>query len=757
MGLFSSKKETSVATNVSRVIDDVSLPDSIKTGVLRAIMNDSSIPDNMMEDLVGGIGHKAERMYEYAKRSYTHGLPTGQVHGATQGKQQAQAVLEALEGAPVLINYCQFGPPNSLHIAWMKLIQDHGYDPETNQLANLSVVEKNPVFLVDMVIVIPEGLQDTYRPGALVQWGTPARAGVTPERLPSSDTLKALLSHTPPYIDSSAVTEYAKVSVLWEKAGTIVVGGEQMPGPEKVRLNFNIPLNGFDGDDDYFHIKYTVRGITKYWMYKVGSGVHPSLDDAFDDPDKVTGDFFPFAYFRYEKKSTNEDKSTDDYKTSKKLVKYLGMEYDQVADAINDNPDIKDVEQAMLVFAVPANSTNAVDQRYLYEFFDNWYDASAEQFTTGTEAAIQSFFVGNLDIVKSTILIQDKRFKMALNNGGMFKKRVAGKIGAVGSYENGVTTTFIQEEYGYGDGQIGTRQIPIKTHYYRYQIADALYDEIQIVNLKMVYYIFEKYTTTGDDVDDILLIPIARSITKEYSAKDRETLYARSLHYVFNSRIITVVKWYQSDFFQFLIMVVAVVISVVTLQPYLVKLGVAVAAGVGAAIGAALLVILEKVLMQIVIGYVVKLFVKAIGLELAFLIAVIAALAGMVGNMQAGSVNGAPWAQDLLSVSSTLIKGVTDSVSDLMGDLLKEASSFTTYVEGQLALIDDANKLLENNSLLSPWVIFGESPDDFYNRTVHSGNIGVIGISAISSYVDIALTLPKLNESIGGDQDGWSV
>ena len=84
-----------------------------------------------------------------------------------------------------------------------------------------------------------------------------------------------------------------------------------------------------------------------------------------------------------------------------------------------------------------------------------------------------------------------------------------------------------------------------------------------------------------------------------------------------------------------------------------------------------------------------------------------------------------------------------------MQELMEEMASFTEWRTEAEKELSDANKLLENSSHLSPITIFGESPDDFYNRTVHSGNVGVISIGAISSYVDNALRLPKLNDSIG--------
>ena len=55
MGLFSSKKKTVVGTSVVRVIEDDLLPDSIKTGVTRAIFQNGDLPDHIMEALVGSM------------------------------------------------------------------------------------------------------------------------------------------------------------------------------------------------------------------------------------------------------------------------------------------------------------------------------------------------------------------------------------------------------------------------------------------------------------------------------------------------------------------------------------------------------------------------------------------------------------------------------------------------------------------------------------------------------------------------------
>lgn len=752
MGLFSSKKKIVVGTSVVRVIEDKQLPDSIRTGLTNAIFQNGEVVDNILEELVGSIGVRADRAYEYAAKHYTHGLPASSVVEASKGREAVSAVLQNIEGQPVLLNYCFYGPPNTLHLGWMQLIQHHGYNPQTNKLEKLSAEKGKDIFLDDMQIAIPKGSMESLQPGALDQWGTSPKAGPSPSRGAFSFEISEMVDYSPILSDSKITEDVVRITYAWEgekKRGT-------SEGYEIERAvfteKFDIPItealaaNG----SDYFHVKYTVNGATKYWLYKVGSGEHPTLDKYFDIPEQTIGSFYPFAYFRYDKVSELGNKNTDSYKTTKKLTKYFGMDFDEVAKAINENPDIKDVQQAMMIMAVPANTKEEVERKYLYKFFDNWFYSKDQQFRLPTIGLIAMGQTSDWNLNRSSIVIQDKRFKMALSTTGLFKRRVAGSIGAIGTHDSG-TTDQVLEQVSY-DAETGDKRVAtqvIKNHYYRKQISLNFYDEIVVSGLQMLYYVYGEYATTGDETDDILLIPLDRSITNEYSITEKETLYARSLHFVFNSMQIIKIKWYQQGWFAALIQIVGFIIAVITLQPQIAAWAAAISGGTSAAISAALWALMQKLLQGLIIGFLFKLFVKVVGTDLAFLIAVVAAAYGLYEAVDAGSIAGAPWASELLQLSNGLTKAITSTIADAMSGLKEAYDSFNAFREEASAALDKANDLLETNNHLSPFVIFGESPNDFYNRTVHAGNTGTNAIQAISSYVDMALTLPKLNDTLG--------
>jgi hypothetical protein len=82
MGLFSSKRKTTVGTTVTRVIENDGVPESVKTGLISALFNDGEVIDHVLEELISSVGVKAERLYRYAETQYTHGLPSGEIFRA---------------------------------------------------------------------------------------------------------------------------------------------------------------------------------------------------------------------------------------------------------------------------------------------------------------------------------------------------------------------------------------------------------------------------------------------------------------------------------------------------------------------------------------------------------------------------------------------------------------------------------------------------------------------------------------------------
>lgn len=752
MSIFSNEYITTVGTTLARVIKDDSLPNSMKASVLRALVGHEDVVEHIVEGMSNSISVHADRMYDYAEGNYVYGLPSGEFTSAMEGAAEVTDILSGIYGG-VLLNYSHFGPPNRQHFAWQTLVASHGYDASNNRLNGVSAMLARDVYLYDFRIIIPAADYPNYQPGSLSQWGTSPKAGYCPFR-----AANPYARSTPVYADPDALTAHALVLYQYTEAPGYDAEGIYHPSPYQVNGGFSFGFTGLNPGSNYFHAEFYAGGMRQYWSYEFGTGGYGVLDGLFLVPPPENGTFFPFLYFRYDKQNQASNTGTAAYQTSKKMAKYLGIDFATVCDSIDQNPDIADVEQAMLLLAVPANTTNHMEQRYLFDFFSTQYFSGDNQFSPYIES---NNFAANeyVGIVNTSgLVIKDTKFKMVIGNNGIVRTRVGGVVGALGSYASWLDTTTVTQLYqGYDPVQQETvtlsRDIVLKVNVYAHQINLGEYDEVRVVNFKTLYYVLDAYASTTDEINDILFVPLDRSITAMYSLSDKEELYARSLHFVFNSAVVTTVKWYQQTWFEFILLVVAVVVTVCTMGTDGGTLIAAVISGTSAAITAAAIVLLQKILISLLISYVMKLFVQAVGIKVALIVAIIAVLAGSYISMDAGSLTGAPWAAELIQLGNGLAKAAQNEIQTLMGDLMGEANAFNLLMSDKEKELAAAAKLLEHHSWLSPILFIGESPEDFYNRTVHSGNIGAVSIGAISSYVDIALTLPKLDEQVGGNSN----
>ena len=309
-----------------------------------------------------------------------------------------------------------------------------------------------------------------------------------------------------------------------------------------------------------------------------------------------------------------------------------------------------------------------------------------------------------------------------LGFNGIYRKIVSGSVGKVGTYTSA----------GSGD-----------TYYYRKQITTQLYEEIQVSSLRRTYNIDGSNSTTNN------MIPLDHAITRHYSIPEREQLYARSLHYVFNSRQETKIKWYQQGWFGTVLIGIAVVWTIWSMgSDGGSAFGAAIAAGTATAVDIAIAIAIMA-LEYVVVKVVAKLFVKLLGPEFALALAVVAAAYGMYSGYgaTAGSMD-SMLAQNLLSVSNSMISEVSAGYKKDLELLKKEGEEFNLFAQAKMDELEKIQEELEGSRLLSPFTLFGESPDAYFNRTVHAGNIGVLGISAIENYCSMALRLPELTQTV---------
>ena len=237
----------------------------------------------------------------------------------------------------------------------------------------LSIEKGTDVYLDNIEVVIPDALKTSYAYETVAQYGPAAASGPSPSRpiTMQSPELGKLVYPSPVVTSTTATEDYGLVSFSWQVATPMPRGGTKMVTQS---ASMQILNNEYVETAGHYHVKYNVGAVSKYWIYQAGLGTYPSLDLAANQSEQV-GQFFPLIHFRTGQQSLAADTASAGYKASAQMAKILGIGYDETIDAIHENPDIGSVMQSYLTLSVPAVSTNPLEQRYLYEFFDQLYES----------------------------------------------------------------------------------------------------------------------------------------------------------------------------------------------------------------------------------------------------------------------------------------------------------------------------------------------------------------------------------------------
>jgi len=753
MGLFSTKKKHHVDTSVVRIMENDLIPDILQTAVAEAIFTGGSVTTSVLNGMLNNNSRNFERAYRYAASGdYFYGLPNTRILSSNDGIALAEAAMTADVGETLVVEYLQFRPLNNVHAGFQYMSETWGFDPEANTVTNYPGATGKTVYLEKMVAVHETSLGAEPEMSSLGTWGASTQSGVTPERTPRPE----LVNDEELRIGENE-TESVELHLLLSDDTTEAI----------TRTVEIVDLSAFDTDQEYYQAKYRyeVGGnwVYGYWTYNTREARFPDLDAVFLEPTFINpGTYFPITVFR--KGDVNRaDLSlaeTAEYKSSVKLMKYLGMDFQEMGDQIHENPGIDDIRQAVMLMAVPITADTQVEMDYLFRFFKA-LAARIPSYSAGDELSNGAALSGAPQ-ESYALRIADADFETTISLDRIATRLVGGSIGDIGTCTNSTELVSSDTQWT-GNIQlrtIGAQVVHTGRRFFRKQITEAIYEEVEVFNPSIRFEIYGDKGVEGGATDERFLIPLDYEIASEFTILEKEDLYHRSLHLVFNSHIVEKTKWYESGVFQIFMVVVAVVLAVWSYGASLKLLYAGLVAG-GTAATAALIVFLKTVLTFLVQAVVLKWafteVVALIGTDWAIVLAAVAIMYGGYTMLKDGSWLLNATAETMLQLSSNLMVGVSGHLKNEFSDYMNELREFNIFKEGKWEELEEANKLLGGPNLLDadlfiraePLVIPGEGPDAFYNRTVHSGNLGAESLNFIQNFVDISLRLPEVSETTG--------
>jgi len=757
MGWFSSKKKTYVATQVNRMVGEDEIPDLRKKNLIDSIFKNQRLTTTMVNNAMHSHTTKFERSYRKAARGdYYYGTPNHNITYAAKGQDVVKDIIELNVGAEIAIEYFQFMPLNNLHFGWQKLTEDYGYNEFKNQI---TPQDGKRTWVVDLVAYV-----DTAEmlPDATAEDGEE-------ERLPDSETLANWERH--PQDRYTPFRTGSQKTPLWYLADGIEDGVKVfLVDEDGVESTLFFPLAAFGIEDkEHFHVKYrygpTNNRSVGYFTYEYGEGTYPGLDSVHESQAVGRGSFFPIVFFRHNgvNKTASQYHNTPAYKSSVKLMQSMGMDYQSMGDNVNESPDADKLEQAVMMFAVPASSTDSVEIEYTFKFFDWLQKQSGSVGHTNELDGYTQVSSGK------AITIKDADFHCTLSYSKLVKRRLRGDLDADEGYEHEqiqetrYRTVWRTVRTGSGDNTGGTETIQVIEPYvvellqYRRQIRPGMYEEISVSGLSLRYHIYGDKGVTANIGSEKLLIPLDYNICRSIGLMRKERLYLRSLHLVFNSKETKTVKWYQRGAFKILIMVAIVVITILS-GGLSAPLAAAYAAG---AYGTMALIIINAIISQLIVSLVIQqvaeFIIKEFGIEAGAVLAIVAFVAAAYGGYV-----GADWAQYALLSSNGLSKAFQGGVQGRLLEYKSESQEFQLLSETKYDELEEVNNLLNQYELLDPrsfiglepTITVGETPDAMFERTIHTGNPGTLQYDYIESYVAINTQLPTFDSLVGDTMYG---
>ena len=764
MGWFSTKRKHFVDTSVVRVIEDEQVPDSTRAALVESIFaEDTTIIEAVKNQALNGPYRNFEKMYKYAESgAYYYGLPNATLISSDQARSLIVPAIQAeISQTGVVLSYYFFRPLNNIHAGWKHLYENLGYVKSTNKIIGLAASNNNlDCFLVKMVAVHTTITGQEVEQDSIGTWEASAASGQTPSRGAFAD----------PAVTSGLIAEHEFRVGTGETESVEIHYTYTTPAGSVINQILVLNLSAFDTDQEYHQAKYTYTvgavTYTGYWTYDHLTGSNAALNAVYDNNYVAPGTYFPIAVFRREdqNQATNALQTSQQYLTTEKLLDYIGIDFRETADAMHADSDIDDIDQAVLMMAVPITSTNQAELRYLFDYFSGVHDSLPVDATDGnsTEAPnLQSSDHGTSGGPKISwaIDIQDADFRMTISFQGITKRLITGNFGAVGDYQNyeevfdPFNTPF--RNLSTGNPTAFTGVASRSQRIFRHQINALVYEEITIDSPQVRYHIYQAKGAEAGANDGRCLIPIDYNISNALPFLVKEELYFRSCHFVFNSHIVQVIKWYQRGAFRVVLLIVAVIMAAYGSDLGF-KLWVASAIGASAIVWVLIKFIVLLVLEGMIIGFVFKEVAKEIGAENAAWLAVIVAVVGGVKVLKAGGLVVHSTASKLLFVANGLARGSAQAFGIMLEDLMDDYKEWELLRDEMEEELERGQDLLGADLKINPFAFIGatplfvpgEEPQEYFNRTIHSGNVGVDALQIVQNYVAVSLTLPTIDETI---------
>lgn len=532
--------------------------------------------------------------------------------------------------------------------------------------------------------------------------------------------------------------------------------------------------NSYSQNSDLIKVKFTINSsVIMYLCYDPYNDEHfPALNESFLLSTKTK--YFPIALLRLgaigtptewigEISSYSDEVNAEQYRQTKRLLKYWGVNIESIIDNLKENPDIDDVSRAFVTMAFSISDLKDIEEegaQYLFRYLDfiiDKYDPPSKQewlddnynvlFSKTKSLRFYEEVPSTLNTTLKWDYIDKENIPYNATKGGY-------SFGVDINYtENYDSSDFPGDTFSGEPSSIYIEFHDVKNlRGYRIRVGNltsTLVNNYLEPDKTPLFTLRQAFPKSGEDTVTGILFPMHLDVLNSMSRSDGTSAAISSLTLVTQSFQQIKLKWYERDDFWNAIKIIIIAVSIVTMSPQL-------AAAAGEGITELAIYILESIVISEVvsaaIGLVLNLLADIIGLEGAAAIAAILAAASAVYGGSKAFNAGLPFADQVLTLSNMFMTSFQDLNNKRAKILENEIADFKEDYNEALDELKDIEDLLGEIGLNPFWliqsgssIVTGENATDFFTRNVNL-NPNEACISSVTNYTENALRLPSVTD-----------
>lgn len=523
------------------------------------------------------------------------------------------------------------------------------------------------------------------------------------------------------------------------------------------------------------HTSGDAYGNIRYWTYYIGTG-KPDLDLTPVADANRSSSYYPIIPF-YEDKTQIGDPAnagTPLYDQSKEMMEMFGFTYEDIVsklaegtgESIGKNKGLyayfylgvevtaglpKDYWTATADVLEKAMEDAQPSLHYLVEFF--LQEEKQSKYRKPELIAWSTQTIRRSPPRVNALVISDDSFKTGIEYFYIETLIVNGSIGPIDWCKSTIntmsyTTTDME---GVPDGLVNADTLVLMK-----QLTETTYLQLNVVGLKQHTEIFNQRDVTTtlmqrfDEEDVLMVVPLDRNIVLRLKDEYKNPLIHSSMFFIFNAYQRVEVKWYQTFVWKFLFTAAALYLAIPSGGISANSLGALFTVAGATAAGYALLLSYARYLIATAV---VKLVAKELGLDFAFIAAIVMIAYGRIGTK---SMPGLPWANELTTAGSHIWNASDAYLKEQAQQLQEEATILDIETKRLQDDLERSRKLLDTDPDMDPWyftnptpdLIWGQAPSEYYRMS--NGTMELAGqvLEGPSNYTEIMLRLPTINDTI---------